>query len=296
MNTNNNIVGLLFAIFLGWCGGYRFYKKQFLLGIIYLFTFGLFGIGWIVDIILSAINCVSDNSTLIVTVPSSGVLVATLNTKVVGVTFPTTQGPYETRQEALESIRNGDTLSLEYYEYKGSPAFRVVLNRSKTDIGNLRAELSSELYKKYKNCIFKIVNWEITGGYDKTYGCNIKIEIYDCGGSLEVETSHSPNRVISYHRIFMLEDVHERCMLNPSLKRHEILSACTLDDKYYLKLSDHRGIHDFLVINDRLNLDIGLIPSELGITFYQYRDRDSEVVMLEKKLFDAKMQFVVYKD
>lgn len=173
---SDNIKALLFAVFLGWCGGYRFYKKQFLLGIIYLFTFGLFGIGWIVDIILSAINCVSDT------------------------------------------------------------------------------------------------------------------------GSLEVEASHSPNRVISYHRRFMLEDVHERCMLNPSLKRHEILSACTLDDKYYLKLSDHRGIHDFLVINDRLNLDIGLIPSELGITFYQYRDRNSEVVMLEKGLFDVKMQFVVYKD
>lgn len=51
----NNRTGMLLAIFLGWCGGYRFYKRQLGFGILYLCTFGLFGIGWIVDI-LSAIN------------------------------------------------------------------------------------------------------------------------------------------------------------------------------------------------------------------------------------------------
>jgi TM2 domain-containing membrane protein YozV len=45
-----DMTGLLLAIFLGWAGGYRFYKKQTVLGILYLLTFGLFGIGWLVDI------------------------------------------------------------------------------------------------------------------------------------------------------------------------------------------------------------------------------------------------------
>ena len=43
--------GIIIAIVLGWAGGYRFYKKQYILGILYLFTLGLFGIGWLVDII-----------------------------------------------------------------------------------------------------------------------------------------------------------------------------------------------------------------------------------------------------
>ena len=47
------MAGLLIAIFLGWAGGYRFYKRQMGLGILYLLTFGLFGIGWMVDIYLS---------------------------------------------------------------------------------------------------------------------------------------------------------------------------------------------------------------------------------------------------
>ena len=44
------IMVLLLTVFLGWAGYYRFYKKQFGLGLLYLFTGGLFGIGWFLDI------------------------------------------------------------------------------------------------------------------------------------------------------------------------------------------------------------------------------------------------------
>lgn len=48
--TTNAVTGLLLAIFLGWAGGYRFYKKQYLLGFFYFFTVGICGIGWIIDL------------------------------------------------------------------------------------------------------------------------------------------------------------------------------------------------------------------------------------------------------
>lgn len=57
--------GLLIAIFLGWLGGYRFYKKQTGLGVVYLLTGGLFGIGWLVDIIIAAKNMKSSSSQLL---------------------------------------------------------------------------------------------------------------------------------------------------------------------------------------------------------------------------------------
>ena len=38
------------TLLFGWTGYYRFHKKQYGLGVLYLFTFGLFYIGWIVDI------------------------------------------------------------------------------------------------------------------------------------------------------------------------------------------------------------------------------------------------------
>ena len=42
---------MLATIFFGWLGVQRYASGQILLGIIYTFTFGLFGIGWIYDIV-----------------------------------------------------------------------------------------------------------------------------------------------------------------------------------------------------------------------------------------------------
>jgi hypothetical protein len=41
---------LVLSIILGWAGFHYFYVKKYYKGFIYLFTFGLFIIGWIVDI------------------------------------------------------------------------------------------------------------------------------------------------------------------------------------------------------------------------------------------------------
>ena len=43
---------LILCIFLGYLGIHRFYAGKIKSGILYLFTFGLFGIGWIVDVVL----------------------------------------------------------------------------------------------------------------------------------------------------------------------------------------------------------------------------------------------------
>nr|WP_313339992.1 TM2 domain-containing protein [Sedimentibacter sp.] len=47
----NKWVSLLLCIFLGWLGAHKFYEGKLIIGLIYLFTLGLFGIGWLVDII-----------------------------------------------------------------------------------------------------------------------------------------------------------------------------------------------------------------------------------------------------
>lgn len=172
-NASNDRKGVLIAIFLGWCGGYRFYKKQFALGVLYLFTCGLFCIGWIVDIVTSLSPASPDPA---IAPPSE---IARFHTKVVGVTYPTTQGGCSTRQEALGCMRRKDTLSVEYFDYNGEPAYRVILDRNYSDIGNLSADLAEEIYKKYKDCTIKVVDWEITGGDNgRNYGCNIELAFY----------------------------------------------------------------------------------------------------------------------
>jgi hypothetical protein len=45
---------LLITLFLGWAGIHKFIEKKTVLGVVYFFTFGLFGIGWLIDVILAA--------------------------------------------------------------------------------------------------------------------------------------------------------------------------------------------------------------------------------------------------
>lgn len=42
-------VELCLCLFLGWAGAHKFYAKKPGMGILYLLTFGLLGIGWLVD-------------------------------------------------------------------------------------------------------------------------------------------------------------------------------------------------------------------------------------------------------
>lgn len=48
----NKWVAFLLCLFLGWLGVHKFYEEKIGMGVLYLFTFGLFGIGVIVDLII----------------------------------------------------------------------------------------------------------------------------------------------------------------------------------------------------------------------------------------------------
>ncbi|MCM1236767.1 MAG: TM2 domain-containing protein [Ruminococcus flavefaciens] len=52
----NKWTALILCIFFGYLGVHKFYEGRTGLGILYLCTLGLFGIGWIVDIIIIAMK------------------------------------------------------------------------------------------------------------------------------------------------------------------------------------------------------------------------------------------------
>ena len=51
VRLRNKWVAFFLCLFLGYLGAHKFYEGKGGMGIVYLFTFGLFGIGWFIDCI-----------------------------------------------------------------------------------------------------------------------------------------------------------------------------------------------------------------------------------------------------
>ena len=51
VRMRNKWVAFLLCLFFGYFGAHKFYEGKAGTGLLYLFTFGLFGIGWIIDCI-----------------------------------------------------------------------------------------------------------------------------------------------------------------------------------------------------------------------------------------------------
>lgn len=59
-SSYNKSIALILCVFGGYFGLHKFYVKKSGEGLIYLFTFGLFGIGWIIDIFMILDNNFKD--------------------------------------------------------------------------------------------------------------------------------------------------------------------------------------------------------------------------------------------
>ena len=50
-NEKNKWVAFVLCLFLGLVGAHKFYEGKILMGVVYIFTAGLFFVGWIIDLI-----------------------------------------------------------------------------------------------------------------------------------------------------------------------------------------------------------------------------------------------------
>jgi DNA polymerase III epsilon subunit-like protein len=61
MKKSQNVV-LVLALLFGWLGAHRFYVGKIGTGMLYLFTFGLFGVGWAFDVLVAILKVVSTST------------------------------------------------------------------------------------------------------------------------------------------------------------------------------------------------------------------------------------------
>lgn len=106
---------------------------------------------------------------------SSHTLVDQIYTKVAGVSYNNEDGT--SRQDILRLCCAGDEIALEYFEYKGSPAYAVYTQHGQ--IGNLPADISKTIDRQYSGCIIQGTIRFRTGGYDGLYfGCELLLKVY----------------------------------------------------------------------------------------------------------------------
>lgn len=132
------MAGLIIAIFLGWLGGYRFYKKQYVLGFVYLLTFGIIGIGWIIDIIQAAMAYTKEKKPIDMIVEVKGSFAECKRNSAIQ------------RKDVINQLSIGTVMSLETDYYQGAPYFQVVAPTG-LDIGALPSEINYTIRNKYPN-------------------------------------------------------------------------------------------------------------------------------------------------
>lgn len=84
------MANFIITVLLGWCGIHKFLQKKAGMGIIYLFTFGLFGIGWFYDCI-TAFRAISKKAAPAASIPQYSIadqLCGTLDPEFVSFVLP----------------------------------------------------------------------------------------------------------------------------------------------------------------------------------------------------------------
>ena len=179
----------IITLLLGWLGVHKFLQKKYALGVLYLCTLGLFGIGWLIDTIMAFMRMTNgkqqtpeiqkSNTFLDGEVRASGKqLIKSFDTVIVGTFAKCDLDPESKREDLIFCIKPNWELYLKYWEYKKNPAY-YVLHPNGTDLGNIREGLARILYDEYNDCEFKV--YAIKKGYDDARDCatyNIRIDIY----------------------------------------------------------------------------------------------------------------------
>lgn len=179
------LITLLFGCF----GVHKFMQKKYGAGILYFFTLGLFGIGWLVDTITAFTRMVNrkkqpsteqQSNIFSGGIQSSGKqLVKSFDTEIVGTFANCDLDPDADtdREEIIASFKPDSYIYLQYWEYEGKPAYYVCYQG--LDAGNIPATLAKTLYEKYSDCEF-VISLQGKAKYDERDNLvqKIKIDIY----------------------------------------------------------------------------------------------------------------------
>ena len=181
-NKKEKIIDFVLCLFLGYLGVHKFYEKKIGLGLLYLFTLGIFGFGWIFDTIKLLCNLINSTKSNNETQEKTS-NISIFDTNIAGVTF-------DNRQDLLQKCQLKQKVFIKWdknnpYSKTGhSLSVFTNIDGEKKQLGYIPEKSTDELFNKYatnfttdSNFILEGYIDKITGGTtDKpSLGCIIKI-------------------------------------------------------------------------------------------------------------------------
>lgn len=130
--------GLIIAILTGMIGGYRFYKKQFKMGILYFFTAGLAGFGWFYDVFCAIRDLLNASKPI------------TMQIEIKGAFAECKKDPTVKRWTVVNGLPVGTDLKIEIAYYEKAPFYQL-LAPDGLDIGAFPSEVSKSILSNYPN-------------------------------------------------------------------------------------------------------------------------------------------------
>lgn len=191
MKKINKKIELILCVLLGYLGAHKFYEGKFGIGVLYLCTMGLFGIGWIYDIVVLVANYNNPN------LPSTEDNEEEFGTIEIDIEKIVAENPRD-RKEAIKQYRKRTGCKLKKatveidraYERMGINPYKRVCPKCKSENYTIFLEEKEIIPEKrvvqystnlnplkpftFANSTEKVVNRGITKTYSK-FVCN------DCG-------------------------------------------------------------------------------------------------------------------
>lgn len=152
----NKTTRILVTVFGGWFGLHKFLDHQIGSGVLYLLTGGIFGIGWIIDIVKAFLIPVRSSpyaftpvSNVSSTLPPNAIIHFQKNFLIVGEKYECLKNPSVQRSYVVNNTNLNTPIHVEKYFYQGVPAYMIVNSTIGLDLGVLSAGAASWLTDYY---------------------------------------------------------------------------------------------------------------------------------------------------
>lgn len=93
-------------------------------------------------------------------------------------------------------------------------------------------------------------------------------------------------RTVSYHRKFSLHGIRYESIKNPNYNRQEILTGLRKNDAVHLEKYIYNGEPAYMVVVDKRELDIGVVPAQIVPRIEKYANNDYSLKILKKFWID----------